>query len=127
MSRLCKPVTSGAPSEIIRSTGVVWLQGLAGSKVLGSKVSGSRAWSKAGIVEGCVMSARMVVMPGSGEMGCRSIATMRMSVRGVGMYGAGSGSGSETWRSRIAAVTSPAPPASVCSVVWALSSLSPRS
>ncbi len=79
MSRSCRPVTSGAPSEMRRSTR--W--GVEGcSAGFGEGREGERAARMRGIVVGCVMSACRVVMPGRGAMGWRSTATILMSLRG---------------------------------------------
>lgn len=73
MSKSWRPVTSGAPSERMRST--------SGGEDDGSS-SGERAERIRGGVEGCVISPTSVVMPGKGEIGCKSIATILTFSRG---------------------------------------------
>lgn len=90
MSRSWRPVTSGAPSEITRST----LAGVVGEAVVVVVVmvvvdregegEASRAFKRRGIVARCVISARKQVMPGRGDIGWRSIATILTSLRGFG-------------------------------------------
>lgn len=81
MSRSWRPVTSGAPSEITRSTfaGVV---GEGDVVVVDGEGEASRAFKRRGMVAGWVISARRQVMPGRGDIGWRSIATILTSLRG---------------------------------------------